>query len=193
MAEKKSTKLCECGCGNPAPIARMTNRRLGHIKGQPTRFIQGHHRRGAGNYGFKHGYYGTKVHRCWRNMLARCYRPSTTLWHRYGGRGIKVCERWHDFENFLSDMGEPPPHASIERKNNDGDYEPHNCKWASKREQANNCSDNRVLDAFGTKRTLAQWARIAEISPNALRQRLSRGWSPERALTQTLRPDRRRP
>jgi len=80
----------------------------------------------------------SSTHRSWRAMKRRCQNQQDTHYDIYGGRGIAVCERWHSFENFLADMGEKPPGLIIERINNDGNYEPDNCKWATYKEQAQN-------------------------------------------------------
>lgn len=85
-----------------------------------------------------HGKSRTPIYVCWAEMMARCYRRSHTAWDRYGGRGIKVCQRWHKFENFYMDMGDPPPGLSLDRKDNDKGYSKANCRWATRLEQQNN-------------------------------------------------------
>jgi hypothetical protein len=134
----------------------------------------------------KHGKSGTSEHEIWRSMLARCSNPNATGWDRYGGRGIKVCDRWNDFSNFFADMGEKPIGMSIDRVDNDGDYCPENCRWATRLEQNNNARSNTHLTAFGETMTVTQWSRdprCAIANSKALRKRIVRGWDHELAIT----------
>jgi hypothetical protein len=116
-------------------------------------------------------------------MLRRCELESDSCFPKYGAKGIKVCERWHIFENFIADMGEPPSGHSIEREDNNGNYEPNNCKWATLLEQANNTSANRFHEFNGRRMTTAQWARETGIAAGTIERRLERGWPIERALS----------
>ena len=87
----------------------------------------------------------------WSKMIDRCYRPEHSHYHRYGGRGVTVCKRWHSFENFYADMGVPPEGLTIDRIDNDGNYEPGNCRWATRKEQANNTSQNLTPEIKGVR------------------------------------------
>ncbi len=124
----------------------------------------------------------------WLEMRRRCRYSKRKDFHRYGGRGISVCERWDSFESFLADMGpRPSPKHSIDRIENDGNYEPGNCRWASKKEQAANTRAVRVLVFGGEGLPLPEWADRVGISRARIAQRLAAGWSVERALTTPTR------
>lgn len=114
--------------------------------------------------------------------MNRCYRPDHDSYGRYGGRGISVCERWHTFENFAADMGEPKPGQQIDRIDTEGDYKPENCRWTSQVENANNKSSSRLLTINGKTQTMAQWAREAGVNYIAFSARVRRGWDLEKAI-----------
>jgi len=91
----------------------------------------------------KHGHFGSKTYTSWASMIQRCSNPNRSNFEYYGGRGIRVCERWKKFDNFLSDMGERPEDCSLDRIDHSGNYEPSNCRWATKKEQSNNRRNRR--------------------------------------------------
>src|SRR4051794_27776002 len=108
---------------------------------------------------FRHGHAAlgnhSRVYSTWAGMWGRCANKNNRSYPRYGGRGIKVCERWAVFENFLADMGEPPtPHPQIERQKNGEGYYQKNCHWAPPKEQANNRRSSRLLTYQGRTQTL---------------------------------------
>ncbi len=128
------------------------------------------------------------TYRTWNNMHNRCRAPSCPSYYLYGGRGIRVCERWKSFENFLADMGERPSGCSIERIDHSLDYSPENCRWATSKEQSYNKRSNRLVDAFGVKKPLAQWAAEHNLRSHVIRWRIENGWSPEEAITTPKAP-----
>lgn len=110
-------------------------------------------------------------------MVKRCHSPTSKNYKDYGARGIAVCERWRSsFESFLADMGEPGPGQSIERERNGGNYEPGNCHWATREEQANNTRANVIINTTGgEKMTMAQFVRANELKYSATRMKIKRG------------------
>jgi hypothetical protein len=133
-------------------------------------------------HGYSPQFAQKRVYRIWVGMRQRCSNPKATKWKYYGGRGISVCERWQVFENFLADMGEPPPGTSIHRRDNDGNYEPSNCCWATPMEQASNSRRNRFITFGGETMNLTAWAKKLGIDATTLHARLE-SWPLEEALT----------
>jgi hypothetical protein len=121
--------------------------------------------------------------RSWYSARYRCTNPKATNWPKYGGRGIRFCDRWQDFANFLADMGPRPSRGhSIDRRDANGHYEPANCRLATDLEQARNKRNTAVIEWRGEIVTLADLSRANNIKRNLLAQRLKAVWSLERAL-----------
>ena len=134
-----------------------------------------------------HGYSHTRLYEIYKLMIRRCYNKNMKGFKNYGGRGIKVCEEWKkDFLSFRCwalDNGYKED-LTIDRIDNDGDYCPENCRWATKKEQANNKRNNKILFYKGKKQSLSKWAKELNINYNKLRSRLQYGWSVERAFNE---------
>lgn len=132
---------CKCDCGATVMLV-STSLLTGNTKScgclRKQRAIKWMQQVGKMRGALKHGKYRTVIYRTWKNMLTRCGNSKVKAFKYYGGRGIQVCRRWKDFVNFFADMGEHPIGLTLERVNNDGNYEPTNCKWATPKEQANN-------------------------------------------------------
>lgn len=131
-----------------------------------------------------HGLSGTHpLYRTWLSMRDRCKNPNNKHYRHYGGRGVRVCDRWNDFALFAEDVGDRPRGTSIDRVDNNGDYEPSNCCWATPFEQAQHTSRTRLISAKGKTMTLAMWARELGMDSSAILNRISKGWSEEAACT----------
>lgn len=160
---------CGCACGNTV-IVRGDSLRSG-----ATLSCKCLNNEIASNLFTKHGMYKTPTYRSFYNMLHRCYKASHKNFDNYGGRGIKVCDRWKDsFDNFFSDMGEKPIGMTLDRINNDKNYDPDNCRWATQKVQSRNTSRNINLVFNGETKCITDWAKLLGISKYALIARINK-------------------
>src|SRR6266496_1247415 len=162
--------LCRCDCGTvrwvrEGNVTRGVSRSCGCLKNEAT----GARRR-------THGCSATPIYGVWLRMRDRCENPANQDWLRYGGRGIAVCAEWQRFETFARDMGPRPPGLEIDRIDNNGDYEPGNCRWATRLEQANNVSRNHLLEHDGVSLTVSEWSRRTGIKAQTILARLRVGY-----------------
>lgn len=177
----KSHWNCRCSCGERAVVEghKMTigkTKSCGCFRSEVTAKRLTTH----GHAGKIRG----QEYKTWEGMLRRCNCRSSSRYSRYGGRGIKVCERWSSFENFLSDMGSHPGgEFSIERIDNNGNYEPANCRWATREEQGSNKRNNIHITFRGETLTVSQWARRIGMSRKGLLARLVKAWTIEESIT----------
>ena len=167
---------CLCDCGKYRDTTG-TNLRTGNTTSCGCRKLEYAH------IPRTHGKSKTKVFAAWNEMLQRCTNPRKKNYTDYGGRGISVCDRWQTFENFLADMGEPLPGASLDRINNNGNYEPSNCRWASRTEQSRNRRNCRMYEIGGISKPLSEWCELHGMNYYAVYSRLEKGWDIEAALT----------
>ena len=137
--------LCFCTCGNSTEIAgqslvRGVSKSCGCFRREHTT-----------QKNLRHGMSGTPIHCTWKNMMQRCHNKNNPGYPDYGGRGVKVCDRWRTFENFYADMGDKPEGMSLDRVNVDGDYAPDNCRWADDFIQARNKRNSITVDGIELK------------------------------------------
>jgi hypothetical protein len=183
--ERKLGKIvweCRCDCGNAVfvPTNHLANNQrfscgCAKQKGSlrvPKRPVHGHHTNG----------HPTKTYASWSSMRTRCLNPRVREYPDYGGRGIRICERWERFENFLADMGERPHGKTLDRIDVNGDYCAENCRWATPSEQLLNQRKSRFITANGITKNLSVWSRERAIPKKTITDRLKRGMSPEKAL-----------
>ena len=178
--------LCRCDCGNAKEVLPY-NLLSGNTKSCGCLMREVHlvlHRthgataRGSGARG---------LYNRWQAMLTRCRNPNVSNYKNYGGRGISVCDRWMQFENFYADMGDPPDGASLDRIDNQGNYEPQNCRWSDRKEQNRNRRISHVIVHDGISLPISAWAEKLGVTRGLIRDRLRLGWSVERALTTPAR------
>ena len=169
----KAQWLCKCDCGNKKIISSASLRR-GTTNSCGCLVIE---------KATKHNMARTSIYNCWCDMKSRCLNKNNKEYKNYGGRGIKVCDSWLKFENFYKDMGVKPNGLTIDRINNNGNYELSNCRWATKKEQGNNKRTNKRLFFNGKEYTLKQWCCFLKLNYYTIHSRFRLGWDVKKALT----------
>jgi hypothetical protein len=176
-AAGKARWLCQCSCGSFTIVVAGTLRSgetlsCGHLNFDPV----------------SHGGYRHPEYRVWNLMRQRCHNPKNTHYASYGGRGISVCDRWRkSYAAFNEDMGRRPfLGAQIDRIDNNGNYEPGNCRWATRKQNCRNQRKTRFLAYRGEVRSMPEWCEILGLHYGTVKHRVLKGWSPERALSPTL-------
>lgn len=182
MQGSQSLWLCVCECGAES-IKRLGNLRSGQTKScgclRSTTTTANK---------TKHAMYGTPAYKSWSSMLTRCANPRNHKYADYGARGIKVHEAWKNFEAFHRDMGDRPPGTTLGRLNNDGNYEPGNCKWEAATTQARNKRNTRIFEFDGHSAMLQEHCDRLGLNCSTVRSRVySYGWPIEKALTTPIR------
>lgn len=178
--------LCQCDCGNKVVVARSS-------LGRDTISCGCWRTEHRGKNWLKHGDSRSRLHRIWGGMMTRCNNPNAHEYINYGGRGIKVCEEWHSYESFREwalangfDENSTKTTCSLDRIDNNGNYEPSNCRFVSMKSQGRNRRTNRLITYNGETRCMAEWAEIAGLKYVTFQHRLYAGWSIEKAMTTPL-------
>lgn len=171
---------CQCGCGHFV-------RSAGSSLGKGAKSCGCYNLDVARQRNTTHGMTYSSEYRIWSLMLDRCKNPKNSRFHRYGGRGIAVCERWLKFENFYADLGARPSlNHSIDRIDSNGNYEPGNVQWATPKEQQRNRCNNRMVNHNGALMSFAEACEIAGVSHKIARLRVYRGASPEDTIRELI-------
>lgn len=183
---QKQKWICKCACGSGREVVTAG---YDLMRGK-SKSCGCYHRERASDSNRTHGATNTGEHSVWRAIKARCYNPKNKCYHIYGARGIAMCKRWREsFEAFLSDMGKRPSNKhQIDRIDNDGMYEPSNCRWVLNVENSRNRNNNRMVTIDGKAKCLAEWCEIYGVNYHTVHKRMSRsGWDARRALQTPVR------
>lgn len=176
--------LCKCDCGNEIsiPASSLKNININSCGCLRDQLMQ--HNEYATKHGHNRKNKSTTTYNTWVSMTQRCHNTKRNDYKYYGGRGIKVCSRWRNsFEDFLADMGERPDGMTLDRINNDGDYKPVNCRWASIDEQCRNKSNNRMITIDGITKCLFVWCKILNLNYSTVYSRITtKKWPVRQAL-----------
>lgn len=179
---KNAIWLCRCDCGKET--VKITSRlKSGYTKSCGCLTVQKLLERNT-----KHNQANTRLYKIYKGLLQRCYITSNPAYKNYGGRGIRICDEWVDkksgfinFYNWAISNGYKG-NLSIDRINNNGNYEPNNCRWATRKQQSNNRRNSHYITYNGETHTLKEWTEILNISYSMLSHRIQRNWDLEKAL-----------
>ncbi len=190
MGSRRNVWECQCDCGNkhfvPASYLKWESvRSCGCLKIDKTTKHGLFAGTGAGHENM--GQSRRKIYSAWVSMKDRCTNPKNRIYRRYGGRGITVCDKWmNDFGAFWKDMGSPPTkHHSLDRKHNDDNYTPDNCRWATRRQQNQNRSIARLVTINGVTKNLCEWSRLSGVDASCIAKRITKGWPESKWLVQS--------
>lgn len=176
---------CKCDCGNEI-IANVGNLKNGHTKSCGCLRVD----RCKTNF-TKHGLEHTRLYGIWSDMRLRCYDEKNIAYHRYGGRGITICDEWKNDVKAFYDWATANGYKdslTIDRIDNDGNYCPENCRWATVKEQASNRRSNILVTHNGKTQTMKKWANEVGTPYKVVWARMQKlGWSAERALTESVK------
>lgn len=179
---------CKCECGNITDVAGSS------LRSGNTKSCGCLHKEKMSILKKIHGLRHSSEYYSWSAMRSRCSNPKNIRYKNYGGRGIKVCDEWlNDFVQYYKDMGpKPSPKHSIDRINNDGDYEPRNCRWATRNEQQRNTGQNVWLTYKGETKTQSEWSKELGMTRTTIRVKLKKGQSAEEILSHPVRKIKKR-
>lgn len=194
MPQKRNGKyywLCECDCGNKTFVS-ASNLSSGQVKscGCLQREMASKRMMGVNK---THGMFGTRLYRIWSGMITRCENPNHPYYKRYGGRGIRICPEWRENNSRFFEWAKASGYSdglTIDRIDNDGNYEPDNCRWIPMDEQQRNKSDNHFVKIGGLELSLIEWSELLNISYNTVLSRLRYGWNDFDALTKPVMRNR---
>lgn len=183
--------LCKCDCGN---VVTVRGNHLKHGQTQSCGCLQAEKsKERIIEYNYVHGKRGTRIYGSWKSIKDRCLNCNSSAFHNYGGRGITICDEWkNDFQAFYDYVSQLPHFGekgyTLDRINNDRNYEPGNVKWSTEKEQANNRRTNVLITFNNETHTLQQWSEITGINKNVLSDRMNKlHWSVEKALMTPVR------
>jgi hypothetical protein len=178
---------CICVCGNTSIVS------YGNLKDKHVRSCGCLSKEGNQS---KHRDSFTRFYRIWSSMKMRCINKNRDSYKYYGGKGIKICERWFEYMNFKNDMYDSylmhikeygEKNTSLDRMGNNSNYCKENCRWATLREQANNKRNSLFIEYNGERKTLSQWCEVLDINQNTVKQRLHRGWSTDKSFQSPMK------